>query len=199
MGSRSKRYAEDAAFAEFFEAHFASACRYARALCGDPSEGEELAQNAFVRVYARWPKVRAETADAYLRTTLTRLFLDTKRRGRARERPVDEVPETPVEVRQPIVERQPLQTALLALPPKQRAVLLLRFGYDQPIDEVAVALDCSAGTVKSQASRGLANLRDRYYEQSDDLPSETPGKEDRWPTTIATMTTTTTSEQGYAS
>lgn len=180
MGSLSKR---DREFAEFFEAHFASACRYARALCGDSSEGEELAQHAFVRMYARWPKVRAESADAYLRTTVTRLFLDTKRRGRARERPVDEVPETPVHPRQPIVERQPLQTALLGLPPRQRAVLLLRFGYDLPIDEVAVALDCSAGTVKSQASRGLATLRERYEEQNNDLPDQAPGKEDRWPTT----------------
>lgn len=157
--------ARDWEFAAFFEAQFAAACRYANALCGDRSEGEEIAQQAFVRVYARWPKVRAETADAYLRKTLTRLFLDTKRRGRAREVAVADLPELPTEPKQAVLERGLVRAALLRLPKKQRAVVLLRFVYDLPIEDVATALGCSHGTVKSQASRGLATLREAYDKQ----------------------------------
>jgi RNA polymerase sigma-70 factor (sigma-E family) len=159
------RSGRDGEFAEFFAARFSATCRLAYALCGDRSEGEEIAQNAFVRMYARWPKIRRETADAYLRTVVTRLFLDTRRRGRARERSTAELPDVPVPPDLSELDRQPLQQALMLLPPRQRAVLLLRFAYDLPIDQVAATLGCSEGTVKSQASRGLALLRDRYAEQ----------------------------------
>ena len=54
-----------------------------------------------------------------------------------------------------------LVRALSVVPPKQRAVLVLRYWNDMSVDEVAAALRCSAGTVKSQAARGLATLRQR--------------------------------------
>lgn len=152
-------------FAAFFEGHYAAACRYATVLCGSRTEGEELAQQAFVRVYARWSKVRSETAEAYMRTTLTRLFLDTKRRGRAREKATEELPEVPVEAKHVVLERDLISAALGRLPKKQRAVVLLRFVYDLSVDEVAATLGCSSGTVRSQASRGLAALREAYDEQ----------------------------------
>src|SRR3954453_19542916 len=85
MGRRwSAVRGRDQEFAEFFSARFEGARRIAYAMCGSWSDAEEIAQNAFVRVYARWAKIRIETVDAYLRTVLTRVFLDTKRRGRAR-------------------------------------------------------------------------------------------------------------------
>lgn len=163
------RSARDREFSEFFADRFARTCRFAYALCGDRSEGEEIAQTAFVRVYAKWSKVRPATADAYLRTVVTRLFLDTKRRGRAREWSMAETPDVAVEPDLTAVEREPLHRALLELPPRQRAVLLLRFAHDLPIEQVADALGCSAGTVKSQASRGLAALRESYQGQFAEL------------------------------
>ncbi|MDR7303222.1 SigE family RNA polymerase sigma factor [Haloactinomyces albus] len=149
-------------FAEFFAAQFASACRYAYTLCGNHAESEEIAQQAFVRMYSHWRRVRRATAQAYLRKTVTRLFINTRRGRRGREHAMADVPERPVEQEHSELERQGLRAALLRVPPRQRAVLVLRFVYDLPIDEVAAALGCSPGTVKSQAAHGLGNLRKAY-------------------------------------
>ena len=154
-------------FAEFFAAWFTPARRIAYALCGNWNEAEEIAQTAFVRMYAHWSRVRPETAEAYLRTVVTRTFLDTRRRGRAREQAVAEVPDSPIaSVETQIDERHALFAALHKVPEGQRAVLVLRFAQDLSIDQVAETLGCSAGTVKSQTSRGLAALRAAYFEVS---------------------------------
>jgi RNA polymerase sigma-70 factor (sigma-E family) len=157
----------DQEFAEYFSARFDGARRIAYAMCGNWGDAEEIAQNAFVRVYARWAKVRVETVDAYLRTVLTRVFLDTRRRGRSRERAVAELPERPVQPDHSSHERLAMQAALMAVPPGQRAVLVLRYVADLPVDQVAAALGCSAGTVKSQTARGLATLRAAYQGNTD--------------------------------
>jgi RNA polymerase sigma-70 factor (sigma-E family) len=153
----------DAEFAEYFAANFDGARRIGYALCGDWVEAEELAQAAFVRVYARWSAVHMATAGAYLRTVVTRLFLDSRRRGRARERSTAELPELPVEAPLGRVEeRMVLVAALQAVSPRQRAVLVLRFLQDMSIEQVAEVMNCSAGTVKSQTARGLEALRGDY-------------------------------------
>jgi RNA polymerase sigma factor (sigma-70 family) len=59
----------------------------------------------------------------------------------------------------PVEERDELVRALHRLPPRMRAVLVLRYWEDLPEAEVARVLGCSAGSVKSQASRGLRRLR----------------------------------------
>ncbi len=152
----------DQEFAEFFSARFDGARRIAYAMCGSWSDAEEIAQNAFVRVYARWAKVRIETGDAYLRTVLTRVFLDSRRRGRGREQPVAEPPDRPVPPDHSAHERLAMRAALMAVPPGQRAVLVLRFVADLSVEQVAGTLGCSTGTVKSQTARGLATLREAY-------------------------------------
>ncbi len=152
----------DQEFAEFFSARFEGARRIAYAMCGSWPDAEEIAQSAFVKMYARWPKIRIETVDAYLRTVLTRVFLDTKRRGRAREQVVAELPETIAPPDAGPAERLALRAALLTVPPGQRAVLVLRFVADLPIGQVAEILGCTTGTVKSQTARGLAALRAAY-------------------------------------
>ena len=152
-------------FAEFFAAWFTPARRIAYALCGNWNEAEEIAQTAFVRMYAHWSRVRPETAEAYLRTVVTRSFLDTRRRGRAKEQAVAEVPDSPIaSVETQIDERHALFAALHKVPEGQRAVLVLRFVQDMSIEQVAEALRCSQGTVKSQTSRGLAALRAAYQD-----------------------------------
>lgn len=151
----------DEEFSEFFTSRFDTVRRAAYALCGDWGEAEELAQNAFVKVYARWRTVRKESAEAYVRTVVTRLFLDTRRRGR--HLPVADPPERPVVVdHTPAEERAPLLRALQEVPPRQRAVLVLRFVHDLSVEQTAETLGCSTGTVKSQTARGLQTLREAY-------------------------------------
>ncbi len=152
----------DEDFARFFASRFDQARRTAHALCGDWGEAEEIAQGAFVRMYAHWPKVRREGAEAYLRAIVTRLFLDARRRGRGREHVVASPPESAVEPDTSSDERQPLLTALQHVPPRQRAVLVLRYVHDLSVEQVAEALRCSTGTVKSQSARGLQTLREAY-------------------------------------
>lgn len=153
----------DGDFAEFYAARFDAARRTAYALCGNWLEAEELAQQGFVRLYAKWPRVVTGSADAYLRTVLTRLFLDTRRRGRARERLVAEPPERagPAQTTQ-VEERQSLLAALQRVSPRQRATLVLRIVHDMSVEQVAEILRCSTGTVKSQLARGTAALRAAY-------------------------------------
>lgn len=152
----------DKEFAEFFSARFDTARRIVYAMCGDWSEAEEIAQSAFVRVYARWSKIELDTVDAYLRTVLTRGFLDTRRRGRAREHAMAEPPDRIVPAENGAEDRVALRAALLAVPPGQRTVLVLRFLADLSVEQVAETLGCTAGTVKSQTARGLTALRAAY-------------------------------------
>jgi RNA polymerase sigma-70 factor (sigma-E family) len=155
----------DKEFAEFFSARFDKARRIAYAMCGDWVEAEEIAQNGFVRLYSHWPRVAGTNPDAYLRTVLTRLFLDTRRRGRKREQLVAEPPELrelSVAADHSSEDRQTLVAALQHVPPRQRAVLVLRIVQDLSVEQVAETLRCSEGTVKSQTARGLQALRAAY-------------------------------------
>lgn len=154
----------DKEFAEFFSARFDWARRTAYAMCGDWVEAEELAQHGFVRLYSHWPRVVDTNPDAYLRTVLTRLFLDTRRRGRKREQLVAELPEqfTTGQPQHAAEDRPSLVAALQRIPPKQRAVVVLRIVQDLSVEQVAEALRCSTGTVKSQTARGLKALREAY-------------------------------------
>ncbi|PWK88772.1 RNA polymerase sigma-70 factor (sigma-E family) [Lentzea atacamensis] len=152
----------DNEFAEFFTSRFDAARRAAYALCGDWGDAEEIAQHAFVRIYVHWSRVRSETADAYLNTVVTRLFLDTRRRVRGREHPVADPPEQAEHAGFAPDERQALLSALRQVPARQREVLVLRFLQDMSVERTADTLGCTAGTVKSQTARGLNTLRDAY-------------------------------------
>jgi RNA polymerase sigma-70 factor (sigma-E family) len=151
----------DEEFSEFFTSRFDWVRRTAYALCGDWPEAEELAQNAFVKAYAKWPSIRRETAEGYVRTIVTRLFLDNRRRRR--EDPVAELPERGVGGGYDDPDAR-LNAALLRVPPKQRAALVLRYVHDLSIEQTAAELGCSEGNVKSQTARGLATLREAYGE-----------------------------------
>jgi RNA polymerase sigma factor (sigma-70 family) len=98
--------------------------------------------------------------DNYTRQTLIRTFLSERRRGWFRHESVGS-PQTDQAAPSSGLadERLVLLAALAKVPPRQRAVLVLRYWEDQSVDQTAALLDCSAGNVKSQAARGLATLR----------------------------------------
>lgn len=150
----------DVAFAEYFAARSEAMRGTAFLLCGDWHRAEDLVQSAFTRLYVHWNRVaRHEALDPYVRKVLLRVFIDDGRRGWwRRERPQD----TPVErpgAAPHTDDRLMLIRALAGVPPRQRAVLVLRYWEDMSVEETAAALNCSAGTVKSQAARGLQTLR----------------------------------------
>ena len=130
-------------------------------LCGDRHRAADLVQNTLVTLYVKWPKVRAvQSLDAYVRKILLRHFLIERRQPWARIRLTATVPDVVTGTGPPATEdRSLLVAALRRMPPRQRAVLVLRFLYDLPVEEVATLLDCSPGTVKSQTARGLATMR----------------------------------------
>ena len=150
----------DRAFAEYFAARSGAMRGTAYLLCGDWHRAEDLVQTTFTKLYVHWHRVaRHEALDPYVRKVLIRAFIDEGRRlRRRRESALDasaERPAAPV----PSEDRLMLLAALGRVPPRQRAVLVLRYWEDLPVEEVATLLNCSAGTVKSQAARGLDTLR----------------------------------------
>jgi RNA polymerase sigma-70 factor (sigma-E family) len=160
-------------FAEYFAARREAVRRTAFLLCGDWHRADDLAQTAFVALHRKWRKVRDKQAlDAYVRRTLVRAVIDESRRPWRRERFVDEVPDTPAgdgEIADSVATREALVAGLKRVPPRQRAVLVLRFLEGLDVSAAAEALGCSEGTVKSQTSRGLAALREALGDTIDDL------------------------------
>lgn len=151
----------DEGFREFVASR-AEAIRFtAYLLCGDWHEAEDIAQTALVRLYLAWHRLdRERSLDAYVRRTVTRTFLNERRRPwRRREQPTDSPPDTRADLPAVPEERLVLWAALAEVPRRQRAALVLRYWEDLSLEETAELLGCSVGTVKSQCSRGLGTLR----------------------------------------
>ncbi|AXX34196.1 SigE family RNA polymerase sigma factor [Actinosynnema pretiosum subsp. pretiosum] len=161
-------------FAEYFAARREAVRRTAFLLCGDWHRADDLAQTAFVALHRKWRKIRDRGAlDAYVRRCVVRAVIDESRRPWRRERFVDAVPERPSadEVAESVVTREALVVGLKRVPPRQRAVLVLRFLEGLDVTAAAQALGCTEGTVKSQTARGLAALREALGDALDDLRS----------------------------
>jgi RNA polymerase sigma-70 factor (sigma-E family) len=151
----------DAEFQAYMAARWPVLVRTAFLLTGDRFLAEDLAQSALTKVYASWRRVRrADDVDAYVRRVLVNTNAGLYRKRRVAEHlvaaPQDGRGHVPHE---PIAERSALMAALAELPPRQRAVVVLRYWEDLSEREVASVLGCSTGTVKSQASKALARLR----------------------------------------
>ena len=142
---------------------WAGLVRLAFGLTGDRWLAEDLAQTALASAYASWWRVRrAEDPDAYVRRILINASKSRWRRGRVAEHHVEppaEVPDPASDPAATIGERSVLLKALGALPPRQRAVVVLRYWEDLSDAQAAALLGCSASTVRSQAARALAKLR----------------------------------------
>jgi RNA polymerase sigma-70 factor (sigma-E family) len=148
-------------YVEYVTARLPVLRRFALMLCGNEHSGDDLVQQTITKLYERWRRARTvDNLDQYVRTMLLRVFLDEKRRPwSSRVSLVGEVPDRSAPAGPDVEQRAVLLAALAGVPRRQRAVLVLRFLYDLPVDEVARLLACSAGNVKSQTHHGLARLR----------------------------------------
>lgn len=131
----------------------------------DEREAEDVVQESLFRIARRWPRVRAlDHPRAYARRVVVNLALDGRARNDRRRReldvasPCDVADESSTCDLSRVDARDELVCALAMLPPRQRAVVVLRYFADLPESEVADALHCSIGTVKSTASRALERL-----------------------------------------
>ncbi|XIJ11833.1 SigE family RNA polymerase sigma factor [Lentzea sp. JNUCC 0626] len=153
-----RRNSRDREFGEFVDARALVMRRTAYLLCGDWHRAEDIVQQSLIKMYVAWSRVRKDSVDAYARKVLVRTAIDETRRGFfQRERIVDSVPESAVTDATTDLD---LRRALDALPAGQRAVVVLRYWEDLSITETARILGRTEGTVKSQAAKGLAALRD---------------------------------------
>ena len=136
--------------------------RRAYLLSGNHADAEDLAQQTLIKVHGAWSRVsQAESPNAYVRRILTNTFLSTKRpKGRRFELLAgDNAPEPVGPAVDGPEDRMALWPHVRSLPPRQRAVIVLRY-YEQLSEaEIADALGCSRGNVKSTAHRALQNLR----------------------------------------
>ena len=153
--------ARDDDFVAFVDARSAALLRTARLLtAGDQHAAEDLVQTSLEKAYVAWPRIQRKGAqEAYVRSIMTRAAIDrTRQRRRRGEVVTDEVPDVPVEPVGP-EDRDQVFALLAALSPRQRAVMVLRYYDDLSEAQIAQALGCSAGAVKSHASRALSVMR----------------------------------------
>lgn len=161
------RQADEESFRRFAVEHAARLRRSAYLYCGDWHLAEDLMQSTLIKIYRSWTRVQKDESLAnYSRTVLLRTWLDEKRRPwRRSEVSGATVPERFDESRGPadspdrLWARDLVHQGLLRLPPRQRAVLVLRYFDDLSVAEAAEVMSCSQGTVKSQTARGLDALR----------------------------------------
>jgi RNA polymerase sigma-70 factor (sigma-E family) len=150
----------DAATAEVFDtfvrARHAALLRYGTVLTGDPHRAADLVQDALERTGLAWSRVQRQgDPEGYVRRVMANRNISQWRRLR-RERLVETTPEQPYEDRHP---DDVMWDVLAQLPRRQRTVLVLRYYEDLSEAEIARILGVAPGTVKSQASKGIAALR----------------------------------------
>ncbi len=172
-------------FDAYFRARRDAVRRTAYLLCGDWHRADDHAQAAFVALHRHWRRIRDRGAlDAWMRRTLVRSVVDESRRPWRRERASDAPDRTTrpgpgvrgsapgAAVDGPadgVTTRHVLVDGLRTVPPRQRAVLVLRFLEGLDVAATAEVLGCSTGTVKSQTAHGLAALRGALGDALDDL------------------------------
>lgn len=146
-------------FREFVRLRYGELLRTAFLLTGSSHAAEDLVQTALLRAYRRWDSI--DEPMSYVRRIMANQRLTLWRRVGAHELITGLLPErsTP-DSSSTLVQRAELLEALRRLPHRIRAVLVLRYWEDVSEAETAQILGCSVGTVKSQASRGLARLRE---------------------------------------
>lgn len=173
---------DEQAFREFVTSQMASLRKLAYVTCGDWHAAEDAVANALVKLYPRWRKL--DRPDLYAKTMVYRAAIDETRRPWRRERAAGEaMPD--VAQRDPAGatdERLRIRAALDAVPPRQRAAVILRHYLGLSLEDTAGVLGCNVGTAKSQTSRGLAKLRELLATERINL---TGGPIEEWTNAVA--------------
>jgi RNA polymerase sigma-70 factor (sigma-E family) len=150
----------DDELAEFVRARYQHLVRRAYLLTGSQPAAEDLVQEALARCCASWRRRPISQPDAYVQRVMVNVLVSRSRLRRFREDLTGVVPERGVEdATAEHAERDAVWRALRATPPRQRAVLVLRFYEDLTEAEIAAELGVAVGTVRSQTAKGLARLR----------------------------------------
>ena len=146
-------------FVEFADAASLQLRRTAFLLCGDWHTAEDLAQTTLAKMFVSWRKVKRRGAEhSYANRILVNIYLDGKRLKRSGEILTDRFPDIATEP-QALETRLVVLAALATLPPRARAVVVLRYWEDLSVEQVADVLGCSPGNVKSHTARALEKLR----------------------------------------
>jgi RNA polymerase sigma factor (sigma-70 family) len=144
-----------AAFDAVYRTYYPGLCRLATLMCGNPSDGQDIAQEAFAKWYVRRGSV--DNPEAYLRTVALNLT-----RGRFRKLGVSRkfAPLLEADLREQATDQPDVLADVIAkLPQRQRAAVILRFYEGRSEAEIATILHCRPGTVKSLLSRALQDMR----------------------------------------
>lgn len=172
------READEREYAEFFHATWNRLFRTTFAVAGDFELAEDALQSAFAKAYASWRRVRsADHPEAYVRQMALNEVLQVRRRAWWKsERTGEHLARGDVASHEDAVLRHDeLWGALMSLPPRQRAVIVLRYYEDLSERRVAEVLGCRVGTVKSQASAALSSLRRALGEEAVTVTNGEPG------------------------
>lgn len=159
---------DDEGFSTLFRAEYPAVKRCVFLLVGESETSEDIAQEAFARLLAHWPKVaRYERPEAWVRRVAIRLSIRSLRRRRLLNAALQKAGSG----------RQPsgwgravdfdLIEAVQGLPPRQRAAVALHYLEDRPVAEVADILECSVGTAKVHLYRGRKRLKSLIGEEQD--------------------------------
>jgi RNA polymerase sigma-70 factor (sigma-E family) len=134
--------------------------RTAYFICGNWHDAQDLVQTSLAKMYVSWNRIeKLENADAYARTVMMRTYLSHRRLKRSSELPVDELEATQVSTEDQDL-RLTLISALRALPPRNRAVVVLRYLEGHSNEEIAQITGSTVASVKSRNTRSLAQLRE---------------------------------------
>jgi RNA polymerase sigma-70 factor (sigma-E family) len=148
---------DDERFVTFVTERSSALLSYAHRLTGQPHDAEDLLQDVLIRCAAAWPRIlQQDDPEGYVRRALARGAINRWRRG-WRELPRAEPGHGSVD--DDLAQSEPVWAAVKALPPRQRAVVVLRYYEGLSEAEIAAVLRIRPGTVKSQASRALSTLR----------------------------------------
>ncbi|ONI78346.1 siderophore-interacting protein [Kribbella sp. ALI-6-A] len=165
-------------FDAFVRARWTTTARFAYALTLDHQRAEDLAQEAFTKLWFRWRSVRHGSPEAYLRKIVTTTFLSSARRRWRGEQPTETLPDVAIgSATAEVDERLALQAAMQRLSPKQRVAVYLRYSEDLSEKTVADLLGCSVGAVKQHTRRGLEALRATNHFRSPVQSAELAGRD----------------------
>ena len=149
--------AEDSDFDVFVQTRTGPLLRTAYLLVGDEQRAEDLLQTALTKAWFAWRRIEWDP-EAYVRRVMVTTSASWWRRRWNGERPMADLPDAP-RTADPDAHDHDLWEALRHLPPRQRAIVVLRYLEDRSERETAQLLGVSVGTVKSQSARALAKLR----------------------------------------